>query len=132
MTKVICPLFLRYLDGHLWGLADDFIVSSHTLGIILVPKGFTTDFTSVPRGLRCLLPPDESAPAAVIHDFLYKQGHLARVPITRAQADRVYREFLQLYGQSRWQCWALYAGLRLGGGRTWNHYRAIDSLLTHR
>ena len=42
---------------------------------LIVPKGFITDFASIPRGLRWLLPKrGRYAYAAVLHDYVLQQG----------------------------------------------------------
>ena len=51
------PLILEYLDGRRWRLQESFGYTLRTGRRITVPKGFETDFASVPRFFWRLLPP---------------------------------------------------------------------------
>lgn len=91
-------------------------------GEIVVPKGFKTDFASIPRGLWNILPPIGSYDkAAVLHDFLYQTNG-----VTRKQADDVLLEAMTVSGTSKWVRWAIYSGVRIGGWVVWNRYRAMQ------
>lgn len=80
---------------------------------VRVPKGFRTDYASVPRVIGAyLLFGDKGKRAAVVHDFLYSGG-LAGV--TREQADAVFKEALLVSGYSGFTAWAMHAGVRIGG-----------------
>lgn len=126
MAKILTPLLLQYHDGKTWTLADDFIVIAHTVGIIRVPKGFETDFNSIPRGLWNILPPDEYGEAAIVHDFLYKYAKVGSRPVTRAEADATHREFVQFAHAPAWKVHSIYWALRIGGWKAWNAHRAND------
>lgn len=94
-------------------LLDPLVYWSDVLGRkIRVPKGFKTDFASVPRVVGAyLLFGGKGKRAAVVHDFLYSGG----VNVTREQADAVFREALQATGYSAFTVAAMYAGVRMGG-----------------
>lgn len=82
---------------------------------VTVPDGFETDLASVPRlPLVYLVMADHGDEAAVIHDYLYS---------TRAESrktcDAVFREACGAMGLSGWRSWAMWLGVRVGGGR---HY----------
>lgn len=88
-----------------------------------VPKGFETDFASVPRLLWSLVghPAGPYAPAAVLHDWLY-----ATAPVSRSRADSLFLEAMAVL-QVRWtQRWALYLGVRIGGWVAWSQHRSRD------
>ncbi len=125
-TAVIQPLFLRYIDGLTWGLTAPFTAVSETLGTIIVPEGFVTDFNSIPRVLWNILPPDEDGEAAVLHDYLYRYGRLFNRPLTRLQCDTVHREFVHYRHEPAWKERAIYWGLRVGGWVAWKAYRKHD------
>lgn len=137
MTRIDCNLNLRYIDGRRYLITDDFIVDTDTVGLITVPAGETTDFNSTPRALWSIMPPQDYAEAGVAHDFLYTTGVRVVVdggtgaqrhePITRAEADATHRELLIYRGCPRWKVEAMYWGLRVGGWRVWNTYRAQDA-----
>lgn len=125
MTEVVSTLTLTYIDGKTWTLADDFAVRTDALGLITVPKGFRTDFNSIPRGLWNLLPPDEWGHAAVAHDHLYKTGRNAARKVTRGEADSTHYE-LAMFDNGGFRARMMYWGLRAGGWKPWGAYRALD------
>jgi hypothetical protein len=51
---------------------------------------------------------------AVPHDFIY---NMHTVP--RAVADEMLYEACLLTGVPKWKAWAIYAGVRVGGGSHW-------------
>lgn len=86
---------------------------------ICIPKGFVTDFASIPRPLWPVVggPADgKYRKIAVVHDGLYRGYGLA----TRGQADRVLLEGMKFSGCSWHQRWAIYSGVRVGG---WASYK---------
>lgn len=93
--------------------------SNYTSGRrIMIPKGFITDFASIPRVLWSAVGgPAEGKyrKAAVVHDFLYRTPGLA----TRPQADAVLLEAMKFLGCSWWQRTVIYSGVRVGGGSSY-------------
>lgn len=86
-------------------------VSDVAKQIITVPRGFLTDFASVPRlPLVFWLTGDCAHEAAVIHDWLY-----ATQVLPRALADQVLREAMLVSGVPAWRCWGMYFAVRLFG-----------------
>ena len=87
-----------------------------TLANVTVPKGFITDFASVPR-----LPfvydvlANMAQRAAVVHDYLYSMGI-----VPRAIADKVLLEAMKISGVSWAKRNAIYLGVRIGGA---SHYK---------
>lgn len=72
-----CRGFLNDLDvrwlpaEHKWELLEDLVWVGELGNLIVVPKGFRTDFASTPRILQNLFPPTGAwTKAAVVHDFL--------------------------------------------------------------
>ncbi len=71
-----------------------------------VPRGFVTDGASVPRLFWIFFPPVcRYFPAAVVHDYLLKQGVSWRV------ANRKFREALIELKVSRWRRRAMMASV---------------------
>ena len=116
----------------LWGVQRDLGYRPGAGGdVILVPAGFVTDLTSIPRWCWVILTPDGPwAKAAVVHDFLYATsgtGHWKRRtdgrtragPYTRREADAIFREALANRGVDAFRCFVMWAAVRLGGGRGW-------------
>ncbi len=144
IPALLDDLDCRHIVGtRTWIVDADFRFRSAVLGaIVTVPSGFLTDFNSIPRGLWNLLPPDENPEAGVGHDFLYRCGGFT-VPyddgamewraVTRAAADAVHREILEMVDAEepgaapRWKRQAMYLGLRIGGWWTWRTYRRAET-----
>ncbi len=70
-------------------------INERTGRTIWVPAGYLTDFASIPRVGRWLIPPfGRHAIAAVVHDWLYSIGEPGR----RGEADDIFRDALQELG----------------------------------
>jgi hypothetical protein len=84
---------------------------------IVVPKGFVTDFASIPKALWSLglSPHGQYSRAAIVHDYLYwSQG------CTRAQADRLLVIAMKESKVGKFDEFAIYRGVSLGGAGSWN------------
>ena len=89
----------------------------------VIPKGFITDFASVPRWLWSILPPHgKMANAAILHDYLYDY----RIGETQlgAQKARLLADLQFVFncrqvGVGSLQVWVVFAVLRVFGGRWW-------------
>lgn len=84
----------------------------------VVPEGFVTDLSSIPRLplIYVLLDGDSDMPA-VIHDYLYNTGKLSR-----KLADAVLREACIAIGLPRWKVESIYLGVRIGGSNNYVSY----------
>lgn len=70
-------------------------INERTSRTVWVPAGYVTDFASIPRVGRWLIPPfGRHAIAAVVHDWLYSVGE----PDRRGDADDLFRDALQELG----------------------------------
>lgn len=87
--------------------------------VYTAPKGFKTDFASIPNPLRGLIDEDESdiRDAAVIHDWLYSKGEIPRI-----EADKVLRAAMIDLGASWFKANVVYAAVRAFGG---GHYGSV-------
>lgn len=69
---------------------------------VVVPRGFRTDFASVPRPFWFWVAPwGRHGRAAVLHDFLYQLGSITAPDGSRrrpgkAEADRIFREAMEV------------------------------------
>src|SRR5689334_20696088 len=80
-------------------------------GLIYVPRGFLTDFASVPRvPVAWLIAGGVGNRAAVVHDWLY-QTHSA----TKEHADAVLYEALLSIGVPNWRAWAMWRAVAWWG-----------------
>lgn len=82
---------------------------------VMVPKGFVTDLTSVPRIFWWFLPKTGFyLGAAVGHDHLYSEQQ-----VSRARADRWFFTIGVVDGESLFKMWIMWLALRIGGRRAW-------------
>lgn len=90
---------------------------------IVVPAGFDTDFASVPRlPLAYLLAGDTAHQSAVVHDYLYRTHKYSR-----AKADAIFLEAMEISGEPRWRRWVMYASVRAFGFKAWNANEAAHA-----
>lgn len=95
----------------------------------VVPIGFYSDGASVPRFLWAVVghPFNKDVrEAAVLHDFLYFSGI-----VSRAEADRIFREAMQWSGAKWYKRYIYWSGVRAGGWKPWNGYRRKNSEKVH-
>jgi len=119
MSSFTSPLVVTpMLDGRKWKLVHPFsyhIGSKNSKWIIKVPKGFETDFASVPQFLWFWLPYwGKYGKAAVLHDYVY-QTHLTE----RSIADSIFYEAMLVGGTTHWKAKLMYYGVRLFGWLSW-------------
>lgn len=89
---------------------------SKALTTWIVPRGFITDFASIPRLLRWVFNINgKSRRAAVLHDYLYVMQIT-----TRAEADAMFLEALEACGVDWATRQSMYLGVRSGGWIYWN------------
>lgn len=82
-----------------------------TIETIVVPQGFITDLASVPRILWSIFPPHgEYAKAAIVHDYMYDNAIGSK-----AEADLVFLEGLEVLNVPKWKRKVLYTAVRLFG-----------------
>lgn len=109
----------------LWRLDATLCYSAGTqpggLQLVTVPKGFVTDFASIPRIFwRLFLPSGLHREAAVVHDWLYFCGDRAR-----AVCDAIFLEAMEALGVSRWKRNAMFFAVRIGGLHAWRQHRKL-------
>ena len=103
-------------DDVIWELGSDLVYQSDILNTtITVPKGFKTDFASVPRWIpvasNALI--DRAHRESVIHDYLYC---IDSIPVvTESQANSVFLEAMTLRQKPFLIRWCMYLGVCLGG-----------------
>jgi hypothetical protein len=115
------PLLQAFSDGEDFMLESPMVfVSGKTKPlIVIVPRGFVTDYASVPRPLRLLLPREGTyGNAAIVHDYLYW-----RQDCTRSQSDNIMEIAMREAGVSSATLRAIHIGVRLGGQGAWDTNR---------
>lgn len=117
--KFLSDLLVRRLDGVNWQLASPLHYVAANGDVFRIPAMFTTDFASCRVGRWTLLGWRATySPAAVLHDYLYREGIE-----TRAEADRLFREALTADRCHPVDVWKGYLGVRLFGWRYWRQRR---------
>jgi len=83
----------------------------------VVPKGFITDYSSIPLIFGWLVRWSKVDIAGVLHDYLYTVQNL-----TRSEADKIWREVAKAgdHAANSFQSWTGWLGLRIGGWFAWN------------
>lgn len=87
MSSFTKPAILEMLGNFKWKVMEDFVFyTDKPDDEILVPKGYITDLTTVPRIFWVLFPPHGNyAKAAIIHDYLYSNALR-----TKKEADDIF------------------------------------------
>ena len=111
------PVTKEFADGRDWMIFETIEYSiGNSCVKIIVPKGFVTDYASIPKPLWSFgLPPHgKYGKAAIIHDYLYwKQD------CTRKQADNLLLIAMKESGVSTLQQSEIYHGVSAGGESAW-------------
>jgi hypothetical protein len=110
-------------DGQ-WQLISELVYRSDVAGMTFtVPKGFVTNFASVPRiPIIYELAGDTASDAATVHDFLYST-HL----VSRSMADAVLREASDVTAVPDWRRQLMWAGVRVFGWLYWGTAATSDA-----
>lgn len=95
-----------------WKLMRDFPVHIR-VGVrvqsVVVPKGFVTDFASVPRILHAVFPPmGKYGAAALVHDYLRVE-----TLVSPKEADKLFYSIMVRHGVKSWKARIMYAAVRL-------------------
>lgn len=79
---------------------------------IIVPKGFRTNFASIPACLHGFVDNDSSdiREASVVHDYLYSLQYF-----NRRLADDILKEAMRCLGAPWWKRCLVYRSVRLAG-----------------
>jgi hypothetical protein len=87
------PLIVKFLDGRMWELVENFEYHRECGEIITIPAGFKFDFASIPRIFWGWIgsPTGEYGPAALVHDFL-----LSDESYPKSKADKIFLEVMEV------------------------------------
>lgn len=110
------PVLIPFADMDYWYLGSALQWRQPNGKIVSVPKGFTTDFASVPRAFWSWMPPTgRYGLPALVHDWHYwDQG------VDRQAADQFFEDNLANAGVNAWWRWPMMRAVRWKGGRHWN------------
>jgi len=121
MKGVIDDILVKSVGDNTWELLEPF----EWYGIV-VPKGFITDWASIPRLFWGIInPAGQIKAAALTHDYLYsKRGKLyAQPPRTRKQCDQIFLNIMVAVGMSWFKRTMAYTAVRAFGWIAWNKSR---------
>lgn len=125
MAKFLTDLDAVCVTDKIWRLDNDLVYESDLVGKITVPKGFYTDFASVPRvPLAYLFFGGMAHREAVVHDYGYRSD--ADPEMTREQVDDVFLEAMKERGKSWFTRYAMYWAVRLGAAKNWHKKKVMD------
>ena len=120
MSSFTSDLIVKKVGDMIWEVYTPFeyhVGKEDSTDIIKVPKGFQSDFASIPRLFWMILPPDgEYTGASIIHDFLYFIQDRSRVT-----CDKIFLEAMLVLGVSLWKRRIMYRAVRLFGWMPWNN-----------
>lgn len=110
---------IRFTDAGRTAVLVEPLLYQHPLAVIQVPKGFETDFASIPRIFWRILPKlDRHIRAAIVHDYLYYTNG-----VTRLEADAIFEAGMADLGTATWKRWVMYYAVRIGGFFAWRAHR---------
>ncbi len=119
MSSFTAPLTVLQKPSGKWRTDREFtymVGNKHSDEEITVPRGYLTDFFSVPLPFRGLLPKSQKGnQAAVLHDYMY-QNHL----YSRKKCDDIFLEAMTVLGVSVWKRQVMYRAVRMFGWYGWN------------
>ncbi len=96
--------------------------SDHNTGTFLIPKGFVTDFASVPKIFWGIIPPiGKTNRAAVNHDFRY-----INTIENRKKADSTFLKEMLEDGVFIPKAFIMYLWVRSLGWYKWNIYKKLN------
>jgi hypothetical protein len=120
-ARVSQPLLVEQVREGRWLILRDLVWKMRDGFVATARHGRETDFSSVPRLVRAIVPKDRTQNAGAIHDALYASGE-----VSRWVADRYWheiarsgeaRESLTMYAWRRWRAAGDDFRPRRAGGR---------------
>jgi len=112
MAEFLTKLDVEEVSDSTWMVMSPLVFRTDYDQIVTVPKGFVTDFASVPRlPLIFTLFGDTAHAAAVVHDYLYSETNFPR-----AAADSIFLSAMKAKNVAAWRSFPMYLGVRLFGG----------------
>lgn len=124
-TMFLNTLKTEQINKNLYRLLDT-LQFNDELGLITVPVGFETDFASTKvihnifLFVLFALVSGYGNYSATVHDYLYTTHSIGSKAITRKEADEVLYRALRAEGIAKWRAWLFWAGVRLGGGKSYD------------
>lgn len=126
MSQFTTRLIVEPIGKRLWKLQEGFEYHIGTYPsdeVITVPKGFVTDFASVPRIFWPIIDPvGEHGKAAVIHDYCYSTACY-----TKSRSDKIFLEAMEVLNVEEWKRETMYYAVAWFGYFAWYKARKRES-----
>lgn len=102
-------------NGKDWELQEKLRYSANDGRLISIPKGFISDFASIPKFFRRLYQPatGKHRRAALVHDYLYRTP---TVDFTKEESDNIFLEIMKADGVSSFNRYVLHKAVAIFGG----------------
>ena len=123
MSSFTTSLLVMHLDGRRWKVMKEFVYhvgDKQSTEVIKVPRGFITDFASIPRLFWTVIghPTGRYGKAAVVHDFTY-----AKALYKRKRCDEIFAEAMRVLRIGWLKRIVMYQAVRRFGWIGWNMHR---------
>ncbi len=106
-------LIVREINPRDWAIQHD-LVYEGAKEVFTVPRGFVTDFASVPRFATWLIPVyGLYTKVAILHDWFIKYA-IGRGIISSSDADGIFRRVMREEGVPFLMAWIMWTGVRWG------------------
>lgn len=113
------PVLKKFPDG-IWEVMQPITYTTPAGYLVEIPVGFKTDLASIPRLVWSIFPRDgDYAPAAIVHDYLYRYHRMAGRAVDRPEADGIFLDGMVDLGIGWATRWTIYAAVRAGGLLAW-------------
>ena len=127
MSQYLSELHACEITDKIWMLDAPLIYQSDQFGVIEVPRGFYTDFASVPRvPIAYQFFGDRAHKSAVLHDYGYRID--ATPQLTFMQANDLFLEAMEVGGHSLCVRYPMFWGVVLGGWWSYHKHKVTDKL----
>lgn len=127
--RYLTELVVRHIDGKKWEVMEPFAYAKNTTSekddLIIVKKGYITNFASIPRLFWRLIghPAGKHGKAAVVHDYLYSY-HL----YSKKESDKIFYQAMRVSGVSWLKASIMFNTVKWFGKKAWKkgvEYRGI-------
>ena len=122
MSQFTTELKVDQLDEKYWILTEGFeyhVGSYPSKEIIVVPKGFVTDFASIPKVFHPIIKPrGRHGKAAVIHDYCY-----ATACYSKLRSDVIFLEGMKVLDVEVWKRQVMFDAVVMFGWWAWYKHR---------
>ena len=116
---------LKFIRGKKWQVVESITYRLHDNNTIIIPKGFITDLSSVPKFLWSIFPPfGDFLLAALVHDYLY---------VIKYKSNRRFCDEEMLYlsnnlNKNKVDNYIRYFAVRIFGWYYWDHVNMQNEL----